>query len=164
MPAAGAAAAGDLVSEVRLGVLAHDVGVFGGAKEGGADFSAEALFASPAILARFGAPRPHLGVSINGWGDTSQLYAGLTWSFDLPRAFFLDGSLGAAIHDGETGEGAGRRKGLGCRVLFRESLSLGYRFSERFNVSLMLDHISNGNTCLFNEGLDTFGLRFGIRY
>lgn len=149
--------------ELRLGMLGHDVGVFGGEVEQGPDINAEVLFDSPAILDIVGSPRPHVGVSLNTHGYTSQAYAGLTWGWDLPSSLFIEFSLGGAVHNGETDPVPGH-KALGSHVLFRESLSIGVRLNENLSVSLMLDHISNANLADYNEGLDNLGIRFGYRF
>ncbi|HSV28059.1 MAG TPA: acyloxyacyl hydrolase, partial [Candidatus Omnitrophota bacterium] len=70
------------IDEIRLGLLDHDVGVFGGEHESGYDVNGEVLFESPGFLAPIWAPRPHVGVYVNTTGDTSQAYAGLTWTWD----------------------------------------------------------------------------------
>ncbi|MEW5726986.1 MAG: acyloxyacyl hydrolase [Pseudomonadota bacterium] len=150
--------------ELRLGVLAHDVGVFGGEHESGADGNVEVLFDSPSVLAPLWAPRPHLGVSVNSAGNTSQAYAGLTWTWDVTRRLFLAFSLGGAVHDGETETDRQDRINLGSRVLFRESLSIGFWITENQNLSLMLSHISNANLAEHNEGMDNFGIRWGYRF
>lgn len=150
--------------ELRLGVLAHDVGIFGGEHEEGVDGNAEVLFDSPALLKPLWAPRPHLGASINSAGDTSSVYAGLTWTWEPARRLFVAFSLGGAIHNGETDSDRQDRIDLGSRVLFRESLSIGVWLSERHNLSLMLSHISNANLAEHNEGMDDFGLRWGYRF
>lgn len=150
--------------ELRLGAMGHDVGVFGGEKEDGADVNAEVLWDSPAFLAAIGAPRPHAGLSVNLGGDTSQAYLGLTWEWRPHGGWFIEGSLGGAIHDGELSDPGQRRKELGARVLFRESLSIGHRWESGHSLMLTLDHISNANLADNNEGLDTLGLRWGYRF
>lgn len=152
------------VSELRLGVMRHGVHVFVDAEEPGVDVNAEVLFASPDFLRVLWSPRPHLGGSLNTSGDTSQLYFGLTWDVDLFDPVFFEASFGGAVHDGETNDDSQGRKALGCRVLFRESLALGWRLDARHSLSVMLDHISNGQLCDHNEGLDTLGLRYGYRF
>src|SRR3546814_17393937 len=71
------------LSEVRLGGLAHDVGVFGRSEEDGFDVNAELLFVYPEFLKVIWSPRPHIGTSVNTSGDTSQAYFGLTWGWDV---------------------------------------------------------------------------------
>lgn len=152
------------VSEARLGLMAHDVGVFGAQKEDGLDGNIELLFDAPAWLEPAWAPRPHLGLTVNGSGDTSQAYAGLSWSWQPVERWFVEVSLGGAVHDGKLSTSDRDRKELGSRVLFRESLSLGFQIDERNSLMVTLDHISNANLAGNNEGLDTFGLRWGYRF
>ena len=167
--AAAPAHAQGIVDEFRVGVLAHDVGVVGGSVEDGPDINAEVRFVSPQFLSAIWSPRPHLGVDANVAGDTSQLYFGLTWEFMLwstggADGLFIDASLGGAVHNGKLDTIEVDRKSLGSRVLFRESLELGYRFAEIHSLSFMLDHISNANLADRNEGLDNFGIRYGMKF
>lgn len=156
---------GGILSEVRIGAMAHDVGVFGRSEEENAvDINAELLFISPEFLEAIWSPRPHIGITANTMGDTSQIYGGLTWGWNFWGPLFAEGTLGLSIHDGELDPVRGDKKALGCRVLFRESVSLGARFLERHSLSLMLAHISNASLCDNNEGLDTFGIRYGYRF
>jgi hypothetical protein len=152
------------ISELRLGVMRHGVHVFVDAEEEGVDVNAEVLFASPALARILLSPRPHIGTSVNTSGDTSQLYFGVTWGFDLIGPVFFEASFGGAVHDGAFDDDTGDQKALGCRVLFRESPALGWRLDARHSLSVMLDHISNGKLCDHNEGLDTLGLRYGSRF
>src|SRR5690242_4608066 len=176
--AAGAAAslllispamAGSLIDEMRAGIFYHDAGVFGSNKEDGPDLNLELRVASPDFLSAIWSPRPHLGVHANLAGDTSQLYFGLTWTFMLwptggADGLFLDASLGGSAHNGKLDTDDPDRKSLGSRVLFRESLELGYRFAEVHSISVMLDHMSNANLADRNEGLDTLGVRYGLKF
>ena len=162
----GSAGGGPLaaLSEVRGGILAHDRGPFTNNEEGGADINLEALFRSPDFLGSIGSPRPHLGFSVNTSGDTDQFYAGLTWEWEFWRRVFAGFSLGGAVHDGETETSRTDRKELGCRVLFRGSLEIGYKLTRRHGVSLFYDQISNLDICDNNEGLETAGVRYGYRF
>ena len=155
-----------IISEIRLGILAHDhdIAPFSRSEEDGIDANFEILFISPPWLKNLRSPRPHLGLSINANDDTSHAYAGLTWEWRFWRQWFFNFSLGGAIHDGKTTTTLIDRKELGCRVLFRESLDLGYIFAERHSISAFLDHISNANICEKNEGLETLGIRYGYRF
>ncbi|MBO39504.1 MAG: hypothetical protein CMM75_10065 [Rhodospirillaceae bacterium] len=155
-----------IISELRLGFLAHDhdIAPFSRSEEDGIDANFEVLFVSPSWLKNLRSPRPHLGLSVNANGDTSQAYAGLTWEWRFWRKWFFDFSLGGAIHNGKTKTTLIDRKELGCQVLFRESLDLGYIFAERHSISAFMDHISNANICEKNEGLETVGIRYGYRF
>ena len=153
-----------ILSELRLGVMEHDAGVFGSSVEDGVDFNAEMLFVSPDFLEFILSPRPHLGVSINSDGNTSQLYGGLTWDWTFWDPLFVELALGLSAHNGRLDTTTSDEKALGCRVLFRPSLSLGARFLERHSISVMLSHISNAGRCDPNKGLDTLGVRYGFRF
>jgi len=152
------------LSEIRGGILVHDEGLFSRNKEDGIDTNFEVLFKSPSILDAVYSPRPHLGATLNSAGNTSQAYLGLTWDWDFYSDYFLNFSLGGAIHSGEKVTDDLKTKSLGCSVLFRESLDLGYKVSGPHSVMFHLDHISNAKLCSTNEGLETFGLRYGYKF
>ena len=154
----------DIVSEVRLGFLIHDEGPASHRKEDGYDGNVEVLFTSPEFLDLIWAPRPHFGASINSQGDTSQAYLGLTWEWEFLKGAFFDFSFGGAYHTGEKTTDDRDKKELGCSVLFRGSIDLGYRFTDHHGVSLFLDHISNFKLCSENEGLENVGLRYGYTF
>ncbi len=159
------AQADPLISEIKGGVLAHDANFLGSSKEHGADINLEVLFDTPDILRPLWAPRPHVGVHVNTVGDTSQAYAGLTWTLRSDSfPIWAAASLGGTIHTGETGRGDRDEKELGSRALFRESLEIGYDINQRLNVSLIVDHASNASLADENEGLNNVGVRFGYRF
>jgi lipid A 3-O-deacylase len=170
---AGPSHAADLgwIDEIKLGVLAHDIRFLGNHVEPGTDVNVEVLFASPAFLRVLGAPRPHLGLSINTAGATDYGYVGLTWSgrpwrplLTLPDALFVAGSLGGSVHDGYLSAGPPDRKILGSRLLFRESVEAGYQFTRRVSLSVMLDHVSNAGLVTHNQGLTNLGVRVGVTF
>ena len=165
------ATAANILDEWKVGFLNHDAGIFGSAKEPGWDVNGELRFASPGFLAPIFAPRPHLGISINTEGATNIYYFGLTWEFNLFRniAFADDRltlgfSLGGAAHDGANDTQRLDRKALGSRLLFRESVEIGYGWNASQSISFMIDHVSNANLARRNEGLDTFGIRYGQKF
>ncbi len=154
-----------ILSEIRIGALRHDASMFTTREEDSdIDANVEFLFTSPEFLRYVWSPRPHLGVTGNFGGETSHAYLGLTWDIDLFAGIFVEVGLGASIHNGELDTGDPDRKNLGCRWLFRESASLGYRISEHHNISVMIDHLSNAELCDRNDGLDSMGLRWGVRF
>lgn len=155
---------GEFLSEIRIGAMAHDVGVFGGSKEGGEDVNAELLFVSPDFLEIVFSPRPHIGVTVNNDRGTSQAYAGLTWDWTFWDPFFVEVALAITVHNGKISSQALDERSLGCRALFRESASIGARFLEHHSVSVMFAHISNVDLCDSNEGLDTLGVRYGYKF
>jgi lipid A 3-O-deacylase len=166
------AAAQGLVDEIKLGVLDHDIGIFGHHKESGADINLELLFGSPAFLKFIGAPRPHIGMDVNSDDNTNQFYLGLTWNGDLissvlgkSDAIYVQGSLGGAIHDGETeGVESATQKRLGSRLLFRESAEFGWRYSPGQSIGIFMDHISNASLAEHNDGLTSLGVRLGYKF
>ncbi len=159
-----ARAADGIVDEVKGGVLAHDVPIGGHNKEDGADINAEVLFGSPSFLKWAFAPRPHLGVNINTSGDTSAAYFGLTWQLFNISNIYTNLGLGGAVHDGKLETNDTSRKELGSRVLFHESLEVGYQFVARQSVSLYIDHISDAGLTKHNDGLTNLGVRYGYGF
>jgi lipid A 3-O-deacylase len=171
----------DIFSEIRVGALAHDTGPFSSKEEEGADINMELLFASPKILEFMWSPRPHLGGNYSTSGDTSQIYAGLTWEWEFWGGWFAGFSLGGMGHNGRlVGDKDGQsRKSLGCRFLFRESLAFGYRFKKHHAIMAHLEHSSNASLCekntrdgtaegrhdvVLNEGLEAVGIRYGYMF
>ena len=152
------------IDEVDLGVLAHDVPIGDDHRENGVDINAEALFVSPALLAPISAPRPHLGVSVNTIGKNSWVYGGLTWTVPIGDMFFGNLGLGGAIHDGPDSSVARDHVGLGTRVLFHESVELGYRFTPVWNCGVYLEHVSNADLGSHNPGITDLGLRVGYTF
>ncbi len=155
---------GGILSELRLGVLKHDFGPFSSSEEHGVDVNFEFLFVAPGLLEAIWSPRPHIGATINTGGDTSQAYFGLTWEFELWRDLFVGFSFGGSVHDGEKTTNRTNKKKLGCRLLLRESVEIGWRFAGRHAVTAFLDHVSNANICDRNEGLENLGVRYGYRF
>lgn len=158
-----------LVSEIKGSILQHDASFIGSRKESGIDLSTEILFRSPGFMDLIGAPRPHIGLVINTSGGTNVLYGGLAWQWDdlIWDGFFAALSLGMSVHDGKltTFEpGAQGEKEFGSRMLFREALEIGYRFNEHHSLSFVVDHFSNANIESNNEGLDSYGIRYGYRF
>jgi hypothetical protein len=154
-----------LIDEMRFGLMAHSVEPSNA--EGGVDVNLEVLFGRPALrydnafLDAALRPRFHLGTSINTEGDTSQLYAGLTWDVKLAQKLSLELTFGGALHDGPTG--SGHDDSYGCSVNFRESVSLGYALDERWTVYGTVAHMSNANLCDHNSGLTSVGVRLGYK-
>lgn len=152
-----------LISEIRLGVFAHDPG---SPESGSADINGEIL--TPKLLAPSDpilallVPRLHIGGTVNTAGKTSSAYAGLTWTFDVTRQVFVEGSFGVAVHNGDTGRlSSPNRAALGCSPLMRESGSIGYRLTSNWTVMATVEHMSNAGVCSENRGLTNYGVRLG---
>ncbi len=155
------------ISEIRIGAFYNDFGPFSHQKEGGVNANLEFLFVSPDFLDVIGSPRPHIGTSINTGDDTSvPVYLGLSWEWDFMDDFMWGLSFGGAYHDGYTDANSAPtdRKELGCSILFRESLKLGYRFNKNHGLMAHFDHISNAKLCGTNEGLESLGIQYGYRF
>lgn len=166
-PARAVEPAADAARLLAVGLFAHDRGFASDNHENGVDLNLEMLFAPLDLL---GAPRPHLGATLNFIGDTSIAYAGLSFqSFDR-GPWFADLLLGAAVHDGPlhkdpVGCDLYSDCGFGIRVVPRFGFEAGYRLGPDTAVSLYYDHMSHkwliGGE---NEGLEHLGVRYRRPY
>lgn len=170
---AGPAAAqqGKIVDEMKLGVLSHDVGIFGHHVESGPDVNLEMLFTPPPVLRAIGSPRPTIGADINTSGNTSAGYFGLTWGIKLIQSLFgwdhgvfVNGGLGGAVTDGDIGKAPPGRKALGSPVLFHLDAELGLDLTPRTSVSVFIDHMSNADLATHNPGITNAGARLGVKF
>lgn len=154
-----------LIREYRIGVLAHDVpGLWSGFRlERGVDANFE-LILSPSVDFLGGSIRPAIGGSFNLSGGTSKAYLDARWMYEGAGGWFVGLGIGAAVHNGEVDPVEVDRKALGRRVLFHFPLEVGYRFDGHHSVSFYFDHMSNGYTTTYNEGLDTLGVRYGYKF
>jgi len=116
-------------------------------------------------------PRPHVGTTINlDDTGTSSIYAGLTWHQELGSVFFIEGSFGAAVHNGNMDEGkplsTGKvYRGLGSPILFRESIAIGASVTENINVVVQLSHMSHaGLAGEANAGQTDLAVKFGWQF
>ena len=140
------------------------------AREAGVDVNGEVLFTSPwpqpanpfvDFLLR---PRPMLGATVNTQGDTSQVYLGAAWTLPLFKVLFVEGTFGAAYHDGPLTSGYPYRTSYGCRVNFHESASLGVELGANWRIMATVEHMSNGGLCEPNAGLSNYGARLGYKF
>jgi lipid A 3-O-deacylase len=168
---APAGAQTQIFDEFKIGVLAHDVGLFDKHVEAGADINFEMLFTPPSFLDIIGSPRPHIGGSVNTAGNTDAGYFGLTWGITLIQNLFRSGdgifanaSLGGALQDGYTSNAPPGRKNLGSTALFRGSLELGYQLTPTVSISAFVDHMSNANLAPHNAGITDAGARLGLKF
>jgi lipid A 3-O-deacylase len=164
-----------LVSELRVGVLSHDM-AFPGPRdvflpdpfrhrhETGASVNGEILFASPSFLWVIGSPRPRVGGSVNTRGYTNDAYLDLDWEYRFGIGLFVEGFLGGAVHDGKLLEGNPQWAELGSRFLFHLGLEVGWRLWRRHGLSIYWEHMSNSALAARNQGMDSMGLRYGYRF
>lgn len=163
----GAARAEDsFLREFKIGGLYHDVGdMWSGFRlePRSVDVNVEVLF-GPHIELLWGTLRPAIGATINTRGATSKAYVDARWEIESPTGIFFALGLGAAVHDGNLGASDPDRKALGSRILFHIPAELGWRWDGHNSISLYFEHISNGYTQDYNEGLDAIGVRYGYRF
>lgn len=152
--------------DVRLGSSVQDTT---SRERGVANFSGEIL--SPKLMAlqdRVASafvPRFHLGANTNFGRATSFTYAGLTWTLDVTKTVFVEGSIGAALNDGKTGYFVpDNRVAVGCSGGLREALGVGVKLNDRWSVVTTLEHFSNGGACDRNRSLSNFGARLGYTF
>jgi len=153
------------ISELKFGALDHDTpGLWSGfaAERQAVDANLEVLFL-PWAHTFGGYLRPAIGATINFNGDTSKAYADLRWETETASGLFFALGMGAAVHNGEINLTDPSRKALGSPVLFHPSAELGYRWDGINSLSIFADHMSNGFTQRYNEGMDTVGIRYGRR-
>ena len=150
------------IDELRIGSYLHDVETM--TDNNTVDLNAELLLAPLVPLSGnrwvdfFFSPRPHLGSTVSFSGQTSSVYAGLTWDLPLGESFFLEASFGGAVHDGNLSQ-------YGCRANFHETASLGINLNENWRLVGTVDHMSNGGLCgNDNRGLTNAGLRLGFKF
>ena len=90
-------------------------------------------------------PRANVGGLLNLEGRTSAVYAGALWTIPLPRHFFAEAFLDADLHNGYLNNPPPGHSGLGCRYMFHDGGSLGYKFSQHWSAMFTFDHQSNGH-------------------
>jgi lipid A 3-O-deacylase len=153
------------ISELKFGALDHDTpGLWSGfgVERQSVDANVEVLF-QPWAYAFGGYLRPAIGGTINFNGDTSKAYADLRWEVEAASGVFFALGMGAAVHNGQIDFTDPAHKALGSPVLFHPSAELGYRWDGVNSISIFADHMSNGFTQRYNEGMDTVGIRYGRR-
>ena len=153
------------ISEIRIGALDHDTtGLWSGfsRERAGVDANLEVLL-GPLARTFGGILRPAVGATLNTSGQTSKAYADLRWERESASGFFFALGMGVAVHNGEVELVDENRKALGSHVLFHPSTELGYRFDGINSISIFADHMSNGFSQRYNEGMDTVGVRYGRR-
>jgi lipid A 3-O-deacylase len=155
-------------STLCAGAALHDRGPLSDRHEHGVDLNLEVEFPpfSAGWWQTIGAPRPHVGTTLNFAGATSVVYTGATYLWGIGERGFVAAALGLALHDGPLHKDDERCDeksdcGFGIRVLPRIGLEGGVRLGDRWAASLFYDHLSHaGLLASENEGIDHMGLRF----
>lgn len=170
---AGTACAQDFgLSELRAGILAHSIDER--APDGSLlnftrwqDVSLEVLFRSPDadVFRWIGSPKPNLGATLNTGGLESMVHLGLTWQVPVfDTGFFVEGTFGAALHNGANGGAAYPARDLGCALHFYEAAGVGWNVTDNMNVMVAWEHASSANLCAPNRGLTNIGVKAGYRF
>jgi lipid A 3-O-deacylase len=132
------------------------------------DVNVELLF-TPFDLGEWrwiGAIRPHVGATVNFGGLESQVYAGLSWTWHiLDSPVFIEGSFGAALHNGALAGATYPARNHGCSALFRESASIGVDVTPQATAMLTVEHSSHAGLCgPDNQGITNLGFRVGWKF
>src|SRR6185369_12808452 len=107
-------------------------------------------------------PRPMAGMSVSLNGKTSIAYGGLTWTLPIYGRFFAEVSVGGLVHNQNLNQTYGDRPSpLSTRILFRESIAIGYRIDDYWRVVAFADHGSNGDLGYRNASLNHYGVMIG---
>ena len=155
------------VSEVRFGVMRNDIhgNHLKYRHEKGYNFSGEILFPefTGGIWEYLFNPKLHMGGAVNVGGYTSHVYTGLTW-FIRMGPFVIEPTFGFDANNAEHHKKYKKRQCLGSNIMFRESISFGYKISKCWTGYLMIDHVSHAHIFHPNPGLSTIGIRFGYAF
>jgi lipid A 3-O-deacylase len=154
-----------LLHEMKVGVLNHDQDNLWSntSRESGVDGNIELIFNADMPLWS-GTLRPAIGATLNAGSDTSKIYGAARWEIEISENFLFALGVGIAAHNGDTALVRNDKKALGSKVLFYFPIEAGYRINERDTISLFFDHVSNAWLADPNEGMDTLGIRYGIRF
>jgi len=172
------------ITEVRIGVSDFDSEVIDlgisaiNGRENSAAINAEIIFAEPEFLKWALTPQPYINATINLEGDTSFGGAGLLWRQSFGDRFYGDFTFGLVIHDGaqivdrnnelsffDQLEQRSENISFGSRILFREQITLGFRFTDEWAAEIFGEHLSNGQIFgRVNEGVDIVGGKISKRF
>jgi lipid A 3-O-deacylase len=179
LAAAGAARA-DVVDDVQVGIMAHNVELLyakNANKEDSPNLEAQVTFASPEALSFALSPHPFVVGSVNKGSDFDFAGAGLEWRWAFAESWRLDPSLAYVVHNGElenpftpgtpaSTQFAADNVLYGSRDLFRVSVGLTREFSADWSGQLLVTHLSHGQILGSgrNQGVDQVGVRLGWKF
>lgn len=161
-------------SELRIGIMAHDAYPvwlpstptdfrFNQIKDVGFDL----LLRSPDtdFFRWMGSPRPNFGGTLNFDGQESMVHLALTWQARLPDTpVYVEGTIGAALHNGLLTGVFGKLRPQGCRLGFYTGIGLGVDITEKLTATLVYEHMSNADMCSANFGLSNVGIKLGVKF
>jgi hypothetical protein len=152
-------------TEVRLGTAYHG---YEGREAGTVDVMVDALLPAfnlgKALSSEAFSIHPQIGADINTQGKTSAAFAGFAAVVHLPAKFKIEADLGGSVNNGKTTSSDSSRSELGCTVLFREALGIGYQITKEVSVLGFAEHMSNANLCTPNNGITNFGVKLGYSF
>ncbi len=155
------------ITQVKLGVLRNDVRGLDlhHHYEKGKNINVETLFSelNGGLWDWIFNPEPALGINVNTNSATSHIYGSINWTIHMGQ-FVLEPQIGGEIHNGKAKHSSPKKHALGSRILFHESLSLGYKITDKWTGYLTLDHASNARITQPNPGITSIGLRIGYRF
>jgi hypothetical protein len=133
------------------------------------DANVELLFSVPDLnaWAVLGELRPHLGASVSFDGQQSDVYAGLSWTVQVPvLPVFVEASAGAvltsALLTAPSGEAS---RNIGCGVGLRLAGSAGLQLPAGFSLIGTLEHLPDFGTCQDDDRAATnLMVRVGHRF
>ena len=149
--------------EVRGGAFYHCCFVESGHTALALELVTPRLFTPPAGLHEFFIPRIHLGGVYDLGGGTSYGYAGLLFTYNITQRLFAEPFVGVAVSNG-VAAGDLSHNPIGCTTLIHSGGNLGFRIDNHWSVMATLEHISNGNICSRNVGVNNFGGKVGYRF
>lgn len=153
------------IEQLTIGGGAQDIGPFSNREEEGFSINFEARFTPPEFFKYIWLPQIIAGTSLSTAGDTSIVgYLGLQYEWDLWKGLFAGFSTGGSYNNGFDTTDDPDRKELGCSLLFRQSINLGYRITEKVSFEGYYSHNSNASICEENESLEIVGVRTGYRF
>lgn len=177
----------DIVSEVRFGVLAHNisVGINPGNEnqETGENIQGEIVFHTPKRLRwkYLFSPEPYIVGSVNTEGNTSFGGVGLLWDWHLGKKdnWEIETGLGYIVHSGaidlpfpgvpgsaENAEFDANNILFGSRDLFRTTFAINRHLGDRWGAQVIYEHLSHGQIIGSgrNQGNDSIGIRVYYRF
>lgn len=157
------------VLEIKLGGAFYDFGPATSHDEDGFVANGEVLFPSPGFLSRIGSPRPYIGADVafveNGATPVQVAYGGLNWQVHWSKRFYTSAGFGGSVNNSDLNTNPSPNHwGIGCNVMFHMGISAGVDVTERVSVEAYANHFSNANLCYSNGGLESSGLRIGVKF
>jgi len=115
------------------------------------DANVELLFAVPDLnaWAVLGELRPHLGATVSFGGAESKIYAGLSWTVQVPvLPVFVEASAGAVLSSAlVTAPSGDAARNIGCGVGLRLAGSAGLQLPAGFSLIGTLEHLPDFGSC-----------------